>query len=43
MVLEHPEVAVQPDVDAGRLDEIWRVRVELHPPGPDLCLDVSVR
>ena len=43
MVLEHPEVAVQPDVDAGWLDEVWRVRVELHPPRPDLRLDVSVR
>src|SRR6516162_7456346 len=43
VVLEHPEVPVQPDVDAGRLDELRCVRVELHPPGTDLGLDVTIR
>ena len=33
MVLENTEVPVQPDVDAGRLDQLGFVRVELDPPG----------
>src|ERR1700751_2350371 len=43
VVLEHAEKAVQPDVDAGRLDELRGVGVELHPPGTDLGLDVTIR
>ena len=42
MVLEDAEVAVQPDVDAGRLDQFGFVRVELDPPGLDLGLDVTI-
>ena len=30
------------DVDAGRLDEFRGVRIELHPPGPDLGPDVTI-
>ena len=42
MVLEDPEVPVQPDIDAGRLDEFGLVRIELDPPGLDLGLDVTI-
>src|SRR6516164_3975156 len=42
VVLEHPEVPVQPDVDAGRLDQFGIVGVELDPPGLDLGLDVTI-
>ena len=43
VVLEHSEVPVQPYVDAGRLDKLRCVRVELHPPGTELGLDVTIR
>ena len=42
VVLEHPEVPVQADVDAGRLDEFGIVGVELDPAGLDLGLDVAI-
>ena len=43
MILEDPEVPVDPDVDAGRLDQLWFVRVELDPAGLDLGFDVTIR
>jgi hypothetical protein len=42
VVLEDAEVPVQPDVDAGRLDQLGLVRVELDPPGLDLGPDVTI-
>jgi hypothetical protein len=42
VVLEHAEVAVQPHVDAGRLDQPGIVRVELDPAGLDLGFDVTI-
>ena len=42
VVLEDPEVPVQPDVNAGRLDQFGIVRIELDPPGLDLGLDVTI-
>jgi len=42
MVLEDPEVAVQPDIDAGRLDQLGFARIELDSAGPDLGLDVTI-
>ena len=42
VILEDPEVPVQPDIDAGRLDEFGIVRVELDPSGLDLGLDVTI-
>src|ERR1022692_2286226 len=43
VILEDPEVPVQPDVDAGRLDQLRRVRIELDPARLDLSLDVAIR
>jgi hypothetical protein len=42
VVLEHPEVPVEPDVDAGWLDELGLVRLKLHPAGLDFLPDVPV-
>ena len=42
VVLEDPEVPVQPDVDAGRLDQLGFIRVEFDPPGLDLGPDVTI-
>src|SRR5580692_1775577 len=42
VVLEDSEVPVQPDVDAGRLDQLRLVRVELDPAGLDLGLDITI-
>ncbi|GAA2776363.1 hypothetical protein GCM10020219_053980 [Nonomuraea dietziae] len=43
VVLEHPEEAVEPHVDAGRLDHCLVERVETDPAGLDFGEDVSVR
>lgn len=43
VVLEDAEVAVQPHVDARRLDQPGIVRVEPDPAGLDLGLDVTIR
>jgi hypothetical protein len=42
VVLEDAKVAVQADVDAGRLDKFGRVRGEPDPAGLDLRPDVSI-
>src|SRR5690606_31652203 len=42
VVLEHPEPPVQPHVHAGRLDHLRLVRVDLHSPGLELGLDVTI-
>jgi hypothetical protein len=42
VVLEDAEVPVQPEVDAGGLDQLRFVRVELDPAGLDLGLDVAI-
>src|SRR5580658_2772625 len=42
VVLEDPEVPVQPDIDAGGLDQVGLIRVELDPAGLDLGLDVTI-
>src|SRR5215204_655674 len=43
MVLENPEVAVEPDIDAGRLYQVRRVRLHRDPACADLSSDVAVR
>src|SRR5215469_11560589 len=43
VVLEDAEVAVQADVDARRLDQLWRVRIEADSTGIQLGPDVAVR
>ena len=42
VVLEDPKPAVQPHVDAGRLDHPLVVGINLHPVGGDLSLNVPV-
>ena len=42
VVLEHPEVAVEPHVDARRLHHGFVVRIDPDPPGVDLGPDVLV-
>src|SRR5690606_4107766 len=42
VVVEEPEVPIQPDVDAGRLDHLRLVRVQPHAAGVDLGADVTV-
>jgi hypothetical protein len=42
VVLEHPEVAVEPNVDTGRLDHLRVVGLDGHTPGFDLGPDVLV-
>ena len=42
VILEDPEVPVHPHVDAGGLDQLRAVRVELHAPGLDLFPDVAI-
>ena len=42
VVLEHTEEPVQADIDARGLDELGRVRVQLHPARLDLRFDVAV-
>src|SRR5215469_5051112 len=43
VILEDAEVAVQADVNARRLDQIWIVRIEADPSGVQLGPDVAVR
>src|SRR5699024_3552198 len=43
VVVEHPEVPVEPDVDAGGLDQGQVVGVDVDPPGVDLELEVTIR
>lgn len=42
VVLEHPEVAVEPHVDTRRLHHGFVVRIDPHPSGIDLGPDVLV-
>ena len=42
LVVEHPEPPVQPDVDAGRLQQARLVRFQPQPLGLDLRLDVPI-
>ncbi len=42
VVLEHPEVPVQPHIDTGRLNHARLIRVDLHPPRLELGPDVAI-
>jgi len=42
MVLEHPEVTIEPDIDAGWLDKFGREWLDLDAARLDLGSDVSV-
>jgi hypothetical protein len=42
VILEHPEVPVQPHIDARRLHHGFVVGIDPHPPGVDLGPDVLV-
>ncbi len=42
VVVEEPKPAIDPDVDAGRLDHRVRKGFENHPSGVDLGTDVTV-
>lgn len=42
VVLEHPEVAVEPHIDARGLHHGFVVRIDAHPSGVDLGPDVLV-
>ena len=43
MILEDPEVSIEADVDARRLDHVSRKGLEPDPPGSDFSLDVAIR
>ncbi len=43
MILEDPEVAIEADVDARRLDHVSRKGLQPDPPGGDFSLDVAIR
>src|SRR5215213_5890314 len=43
MILEDSEVAVEADVDTGRLDQLGRVRLQGNPAPMDLRSNVAIR
>jgi hypothetical protein len=43
VILEDPKIAVNPDVNTGRLDELGQERVQLDAARLDLGPDVAIR